>query len=110
MRAKLVLVICVMLVACSSAPTQSGKGVADETGMKGITFDMSQQAVLERLKATDTIIETKADQIVSEGPWDSDPSTRRKTFTFQENNLQCIRYVYVKGSSALPSITPTFCK
>jgi len=78
--------------------------------MKGIFFDMSQQAVLEKLKATDIIIETSADRIVSEGPWDADPSVQRKTFAFQENKLQCVRYVYVKGKRALPNITPTFCK
>jgi hypothetical protein len=99
-----------LLAACSSAPTSNGGGAPEETGMKGIAFGMSQQAVLERLKSKDTIIETSADRIVSEGPWDVDPSIRRKTFSFQENQLQCIRYEYIKGNNALPSITPTFCK
>lgn len=103
MHVKFLSVLCLVLVACSSAPTQSGKGAADETGMKGIAFDMPQQAVLEKLRATDTIVEATADRIVSEGPWDADPSIQRKTFTFQENKLQCVRYAYVKGKSALPS-------
>ena len=71
---------------------------------------MSQQAVLARIKVTDTIIETSTDRIVSEGPWDADPSIQRKTFTFEADKLQCVRYMYVKGRSALPNITPTFCK
>jgi len=109
MRATLVSAACLLLAACSSAPTSNGSG-PEQTGMKGISFGMSQQAVLDKLRSKDTIIEASASRVVSEGPWDVDPSIRRKTFSFQENQLQCIRYEYVKGSSALPSITPTFCK
>ena len=78
--------------------------------MEGISFDMSQQSVLEKLKRTDKVIEVTADRVISEGPWDINPSIRRKTFSFQENKLQCIRYQYIKGNDVTPNITFTFCK
>jgi hypothetical protein len=71
---------------------------------------MSPQEVLARIKATDTIVSVNDNEIVSEGPWDTLPDIRRKTFTFSDGKLQCIRYEHLRGDSTLSNITPTFCK
>jgi len=104
------LAMAAMLTACSVAPVLTNDDNPEETGMKSISFEMSPQAVLEQVKSQDTIIESTVDRIVSEGPWEVDASIRRKTFSFHENKLQCIRYEYLRGNNALSSITFTFCK
>ena len=90
------------LSACASMMTT--------TGSNGIRFDMSRQAVLSRIQATDTIVSVNDNTIVSEGPWDTLPDIRRKTFTFSEGKLQCIRYEYLRGDNRFANVTPTNCK
>jgi hypothetical protein len=71
---------------------------------------MSTQRVLERIKIVDRIIEENDNQIVSEGVWETDSSIRKKTFTFVNDRLKCVKYEYVSGNARLAKITPTFCE
>jgi len=90
------------LCACASLMTT--------TGSKGIRFGMSPEAVLSRIRATDTIVSVGDSEIVSEGPWESLPDIRRKTFTFSDGKLQCIRYKHVGGDTRFANVNVTNCK
>ena len=95
---------------CSALALSACASMGATTGSKGITFDMTPQEVLGRIKATDTIVSVSDNEIVSQGPWDTLPDIRRKTFTFSNGKLQCIRYEHISGDPTLSNITPTLCK
>jgi len=80
------------------------------TGSKGIRFGMSSETVLSRIRATDTIVSVGDNEIVSEGPWEGLPDIRRKTFTFSDGKLQCIRYEHVGGDTRFANVKVTNCK
>ena len=98
----LALLSLLVLAACTS--------MVATTGSKDIRFGMSPQTVLSRIEATDDIVSVDGNTIVSEGPWDMLPDIRRKTFTFSDGQLQCVRYEYLSGDSRFANITPTNCR
>ena len=102
MRNRVLMCVLVSLAGCASVGATSGS--------RGVRFDMSPQEVLARIKPTDIIIEVSDAEIISQGPWDTLPDIRRKTFTFNAGKLQCVRYDYVSGEKTLSNITPIFCK
>lgn len=95
---------------CSALALSACASTGAATGSKGVMFDMSPQEVLAGIRSTDTIVSTNDNEIVSEGPWDTLPDIRRKTFTFSNGKLQCVSYVHIRGDNRLANINPALCK
>ena len=84
MKKLLIMIIAVALAACAS--------ITSTTDTKGVRFGMSYQSVLDRIRSTETVLESNEARIVSEGPMSSISGTYRKTYEFAGGRLSCVQY------------------